>query len=233
MRDEVRRKARAEGAARPPAILHGDSRRLSELLAEPRRLAETARKSALTDSEFSELKEFVIEAMEMYEWRSEQRLTRAPESTLHEIAEPLERVIALLKHKANYYAVLVALDSPVLPHLGGPKVKLAKARYRRLLADLREIALAAPPPEKRGPGKRPDEHFHDLIRSLAAYWKHATGKPFRQGNYPARFVLAAVEFIDPARTELAVTKQMEKVVTERRKFRRKRRRQAPRDFPFK
>jgi len=225
VRDEVRRKARAEGAARPPAILHGDSRRLSELLAEPRRLAETARKSALTDSEFSELKEFVIEAMEMYEWRSEQRLTRAPESTLHEIAEPLERVIALLKHKANYYAVLVALDSPVLPHLGGPKVKLAKARYRRLLADLREIAAAAlSAPEKRGRGRPPDEHFYDLIRSLAAYWVYVTGKPFRQGNYPAQFVIALVELIDPARSGAAVEKVMEKVVTERRKIPRKYRR---------
>ena len=172
-------------------------------------LVKKERGSALTDSERCDLKEFVVEAIERY------KSPREPVTTLHEIVEPLDHVISILKYEPNRDAVLVALGSPIFPGIGGPKVKLAETRYRRLLADLRNIAFIAPsPPDEPGKGKPPDERFHDLIRSLASYWKHVTGKRFRQANRPEAFVTAIVELIDPDRSP---KKTIRKIIAERKK----------------
>jgi hypothetical protein len=205
VRDESRRKARAERAARPYADLQDDPR-LSELLAKLRRLSEMARKSAknpaLTPSDHSVMGELVVEAASVYAGR--RTLSRsASRSALHK----LHKIIPLLEREVNNCAdVLVA---PL---------------RERMLDELRKFAAAAPPPPgKRRRGGQTDEDFHDLIDRLASCWEYVTGEPFRQGNLPAQFVAEVVKLIDPDRLG-ALPKVMEKIVTERRKFPRKYRR---------
>ncbi|MGO8921397.1 MAG: hypothetical protein ACLQF4_00480 [Xanthobacteraceae bacterium] len=164
------------------------------------------------------LEQLVIMPMMAYEG-AELSTWLGSESTLHEIAEPLDRVIALLEHEVNRDAVLVALGASVWLASRRPEVERAWARYQSLLDDLRKIAAAAPPyPAKRREGRpRTAKEFYDLIDRLASCWERATGKPFRQVNRSAQFVTEVVELMDPARSR-ALPKVMEKIVAERRKI---------------
>jgi hypothetical protein len=150
---------------------------------------------------------------------AELMISLASKSTSHEIAEPLNRVIALLEREANRDVVLLALGASILPVPSKPENVRASARYESLLDDLRKIAAAAPPPPaKRRRGRpRTARDFHDLIDQLASCWEHVSGKPFRQVNRSEQFVTAVVELIDPARLS-ALPKVMEKIVTARRKI---------------
>jgi hypothetical protein len=155
--------------------------------------------------------------------------------TLHGIAEPLARVIALLEDEANRDAVLVALGAPEWLAIrgrfsvdptgtpthptptGDPAERRAAAGHRRLLADLRAIARAVPKqPEGRKKGRPPTaESFHDFIDRLATCWERASGTSFRSVNRPAQFVHAVVDFVDPLRPKESTTYMIKLVVSER------------------
>jgi hypothetical protein len=169
----------------------------------------------------------------------------ASRSTLHEIAEPLDRVIALLEDEANRDAVLLALGAPGLvrrrfrvdesgtpirddlssvrsllqlgPEQGRGRRLLPLRRRRLLLAYLRAIARAVPqPPAPRGRGQPPTpESFYKFVDRLATCWERASVTPFRQVNRPEQFVYAVVEFIDAALLK-KLPKIIERVVNVRR-----------------
>jgi hypothetical protein len=163
----------------------------------------------------------------------------ASQSTFHEIAEPLARVIALLEAEANRDAILTALGAPEWLAMGGrfsvdgtgaagPPIATedeqhAEARYRALLDGLHAIARAVPaPPTKRKRGKPPTaKDFVALVDRLATCWERATGKRFTQDwhkgepvSAAARFVHAVVKLVDPARLR-SLPKAAAQVVAER------------------
>jgi hypothetical protein len=202
VRDEVRRKGRAESAARPRADPQ------DELFAALWRLAVTATKSAkksellrgatvgqiaLTPSDRSVMEELVVEAVSIYE--SRRTRARAPRSALH-------KAIPLLEREANRDDVLVA---PL------------RERLRDLIDELRKLAAAASPPAPLAKRSKTDENFDELVDRLASCWEWVTRTRFRQVNLPEKFVRAVVKFVDPARLR-SVKKAMEKTVKERRKF---------------
>jgi len=150
----------------------------------------------------------------------------ASRSTLHELAAPLARVIAILKHEANCDSILVALGAPDTLAMSQDQtaVRLALTRYENLLDDLNKIASRLPPPPaKRGKGKPTKANdLLALVDKLAPYWERATGKRFTQGWHKgtpvspaAQFVYAVVGFVDPRRLP-ELPKVTERIVTERR-----------------
>jgi hypothetical protein len=167
-------------------------------------------------------------------------------STFHEIAEPLDRVIALLEDEANRDAVLSALGAPGLvrgrfsvddtgtpirddlssvrfllqlgPEQGRGRRLVSLRRRRLLLAYLRAIARAVPqPPAPRGRGQPPTaESFREFVDRLATCWERASGTLFRSMNRPARFVHYVVEFGDATRPKESTTYMIKLIVAKRR-----------------
>jgi hypothetical protein len=82
-----------------------------ELLRKLVALVEAEVESKLTDSTRAELERGIADAILIYRG-SKHSTELASGFSFHEIAEPLDRVIALLEHEANRNAVLVALGAP-------------------------------------------------------------------------------------------------------------------------
>jgi len=146
-------------------------------------------------------------------------------STFHELAEPLCRVIEILKDEANCDSAYVALGAPVSLALSPDQLALGRAieRYETLMRDLDDLARAVPPPPKRGKG-RPSKtrDLRALAECLVDHWEAWTGhlptQNWHQGEpiaNAAQFVYCAVEYIDPERLG-ELPKVMEKIVAERR-----------------
>jgi hypothetical protein len=168
---------------------------------------------------------FVSEAIMVYEGTKFLNES-ASHSTLHELTEPLARVIKILEHEANYDSVFVALGAPAMLALSPDQeaVKGAIMRYEYLLNDLHSIARAVPRrPAKRRRGKPPKANdLYALVDTLATYWQRATGKPFTQywhngspAAAAAQFVHAVVSFIAPERVR-SLRKVTERIVADRR-----------------
>jgi hypothetical protein len=194
---------------------------------EARVVAETG--SSLTDATRSELERRVRHAIMVY--RGTKFVgERASRSTLHEIANPLARVISLLEHEPNRDSVLGALGAPEMrgrfsvddtgtpapPIPTGDEQQVA-ARYGALLDGLRSISRAVPAsPAKRKRGKPPTARsFRDFIERLATCWERASGTPFRSVNRSKQFVIYVVEFVDPTCLE-KLPYVIEHVVADRR-----------------
>jgi hypothetical protein len=171
------------------------------------------------------LRSIIVEAAMMYEG-TRYFADEASRCTLHELAEPLARVIQLLEHDANRDDVFVALGAPAALALSPDQraVEEAVARYEILLRDLDKIARAVPqPPAKPGPGKPSRTmDLHALVERLADYWERATGQRFTQHwlkgaplTPATEFVHAVVRFIDAERLG-ALPKVTERIVTKRR-----------------
>lgn len=135
-------------------------------------------------------------------------------NTLHELREPLWRVIKLLDSEGNIHTILQALGD----------AEEAVERLEELLRDLRKIwavlPLSAPPSRKRG--KPPRENFHELVRELIDLWESQTKTKFKPyfvrgvpRNRATFFVCAVVELIDAHRVG-SVKKVAEKLIERRR-----------------
>lgn len=192
---------------RQAADLPGLMRRLEALV-------EDKAKSPLTASGRAALESGITKAIMVYAGTKFATELKS-QFTLHEIDEPLARVIALLEHEPNRDAILVGLGAPewlairgrfsVDPSgtpthptpTGDPAEQRAAARHRRLLADLHAISRGAvpAPPAKRKRGaptkKGRRDPFHDLINHLATCWERATGKPFSQHWYDKKKLVPA------------------------------------------
>jgi hypothetical protein len=155
--------------------------------------------------------------------------------TLHELREPLARVLEILRHEANYDDIFVALGAPAMLALSPdqPAVDRAVARYENLLDYIDAIARSVPPPPAKRPrGPQPAKDLRALVDRLAEYWERTTGHQFKQdwhressGGLPkpetaaTEFVYEVVKFIDASRLG-ALPKMTEDIVKERRKKRR-------------
>lgn len=130
----------------------------------------------------------------------------ASRSTLHEINEPLAKVIEILRNPANSDHVLVSLGAPFMLALSPNQtdVETAIARFDDLLDSLNAIAENLPPqPQKRGKGRPPNDELQVLVEMLATYWVRATGKPFKQDwlngdplTNATKFVHEVIKFLD-------------------------------------
>jgi hypothetical protein len=145
---------------------------------------------------------------------------------LHEIREPLGRVIELLEHEGNWHAVLAALGAAETK----ATVERAVERHDDLLRDLRKIATAVPEaPPPRGRGKPPvTKDLRALGDELASFWERETRGRFKQSwmnvngkkqpytdKSGTAFVYEAVKFIDPKRLG-ELPEVTEKIVRDRR-----------------
>jgi hypothetical protein len=156
--------------------------------------------------------------------------------SLHEIAEPLAKVISLLKHGPNGADVAIALGAPTMMGLSPDQEALAGALKRQeiLLHDLETLARAVPKPPPPRERKRPieTESLRALVDRLASYWEQATGHTFTQSwlsksaqaqqsfrnpatTDAAAFVYDVVAYIDPARLS-ALPNVTKEIVTQRR-----------------
>lgn len=141
---------------------------------------------------------------------------------LHEVGEPLARVIDILKNDANDGLIFDALARSPERHT----IDQAVERRNSLLRDLEKIRTAASKaasPSKRAPHRPARIDLRLLVGDLANYWLLTTGAEFTQdwqkGNpltLSAQFVYAIVEFIDP-KSRPALPGVTEWVVAERRK----------------
>jgi hypothetical protein len=151
---------------------------------------ERAAGKRFTDLDRRLLKETIIEAKQIYRgirYLLDQRHSRP---TLRELSTPLARVIGILKNEVNYESVLIALGAPVILGRSPDQqaVQQAKARYETVLCALDDIAGAVPLfPPKPGKGNRPKTmDLRGAVEVLAAYWAHATRKPFKQDWAPSK-----------------------------------------------
>ncbi len=148
-----------------------------------------------------ELRSTVAEAIL---WYDAERYTAFDVSrrNLHEIGEPLTRVIELLKNTYNQPDIFFALAGNRDRH--SINLELALERYEALLRDLDKIALAVPSPCRRERRRPPKIALRLLVGHLANYWVCATGKRFTQDwengeplTSATEFVRAVVRFVDP------------------------------------
>jgi hypothetical protein len=119
-------------------------------------------------------------------------------SDLHEAAEPLARVLNMLRNDANMPAIFSAI--------AGDDPGLAIARYETLIGDLEKIADRAKTsaPQKAAAKRPADVCLRLLVGDLANVWRCATGQDFTQNwhgcepvSLGARFLHAVVAFADP------------------------------------
>jgi hypothetical protein len=157
---------------------------------------------------------------------------------LHDLAEPLSRVIDILRKDELREGVLILLgakrqlvvaeDHPEDTEDIGPIV----AQYQRLLSDLEQMKATlpkVPTPPKRGKGNPREamDLFH-VVYWMAKQWEEVIGKKtFKvmwQGSEPVtpatRFVHEIVKFIAPARvSELqTVTRKVRRRISEDKEF---------------
>jgi len=219
---------------RPPAPTRTDallaSAEFEPLLRRLEIILDTERACPLTVIDRAVLEQTIITAIAVYD--GTQFLAElASRSTLHQIREPLARVVEILKHEANYDDIFVALGAPVMLALSPNQraVDQAIERYENTLDALDDIARALPPtPAKRGPGRQPAKDLRALVEYLADYWKQVVGRPFKQDWHressigpkkpttnAAAFVYEVVKFTDASRLG-AVPKMTESIVKNRR-----------------
>jgi len=143
---------------------------------------------------------------------------------LHELREPLSRVIKILEHEPNRIDLFFALEGdPNKPHV--LDIYQASAGYETLLNALVKIRNVVPQPPKRMRQRPTRTDLRAFVERLANEWRIATGKPFTR-NWdkgepitPAmRFVHAVVKFTDP-KSLGSVSKMTEKVVKDKRHMR--------------
>jgi hypothetical protein len=124
----------------------------------------------------------------------------AARSNLHEAAEPLARVLNVLRSDANMPAIFSAI--------AGDDLILASQRYETLIGDLEKIAArASSTAPRKAAAKRPaDVCLRLLVGDLANIWLCATGQDFTQNwhgcepvSLGAQFLHAVVDFADPAK----------------------------------
>ena len=141
-------------------------------------------------------------------------------STLHKIAAPLAKVIALLED--NIDEACIALGDG----------RRASAKYLPMMQSLREIAGNLPsPPAGRGQGRPSPLDLYDLVNRLADCWEEWTGKKFKHKRWQktegssldpepvtvaSKFVYDIVKAVDPTQLQ-ALQNVMEETVTNRRK----------------
>jgi hypothetical protein len=135
-------------------------------------------------------------------------------STLHELREPLLRIVELLDTDGNRHTIFQALG-------GGER---SVDRHEELLRDLFRILTILPssPPARGKRGKPPRQNFHELVTELIAIWEAETNTEFapyfveaKPRNRATFFVYKIVEYIDAKRVG-SVRKVAEKVVKQRR-----------------
>jgi hypothetical protein len=144
---------------------------------------ERAAGKSFTDLDRRLLKGTIIEAKLIYGGIRSVTNDRHSRPTLRELSAPLARVIGILKNEANFESVLIALGVPIIfVQTDQQAVQQAMARYEATLGTLDEIARAVPLfPPKPGKGKRSKTmDLRGAVEILAAYWRHATRKPFKQ-----------------------------------------------------
>jgi hypothetical protein len=188
----------------------------------------------VTESARSELKRRVSHAAMVYAG-TKVAVEAWARSPLQELAEPLARVIALLKEEEKRDEIIAALGyrtgrfsidpsgTPIDPipivtrWSGDPTERKVAKRHRRLLAYLRAIARATAKRKKKGA----TDPFHDLVDRLATAWERASGEPFRQHwhkgaaiNSATQFVRGVVEVVAPERLR-SLPKMTERIVHER------------------
>jgi len=147
-------------------------------------------------------------------------------STLHELADPLPRVVVSLRDEANREQLLVMLGAPApvgpmtWPERDRPAVERADARRRSLLRELETVAGALPP-TPTVPRHRPSrtKGLRAAVEVLVDGFEHMSGERFsqlwhrgdayrdggdgRREKLPAtrgtQFVRDAMQLIDPQR----------------------------------
>jgi hypothetical protein len=137
----------------------------------------------------------------------------ASASTLHELGEPLPRVIMLLKDEDNREQLLIALGAPrpIAPmtwdERDRPAVDRAAARLRATLDALNEVSGAVPPPPTKPP-HRPSKtkDLRAAVNVLAEGFERMTGEIFTEAWHKgeplsrgAQFIYYAMKLIDPTR----------------------------------
>jgi hypothetical protein len=195
-------------------------------------IVEKAAKQPLSPRERERLAATLSFAKSVYDCR-QLMAYYARKVTIHDIAEPLAKVIEVLEDDdVDGYAVLAALSAP-------PHMPASPHREEReiLLQLLRKLAANLPPaPAKRTRGQPMARDLYELVEWLAKTWEHYTGIEFTRGwgkgkpsdatrlgpdSHAMHFACAVVKVIDEKRLDElpTVTKN---VVTDRRKRRAKR-----------
>jgi hypothetical protein len=188
------------------------SPQFGELLKRLEKSVVEARAKELDELERTLLRQWVAEAVLLYEGIGCGEAQTA-QCTLHEIAEPLRRVGQHLTTEANLYHVLVALGAPPTMRLSPNDRALDRAlrRYDALMRDLAKIARAVPkPPDARLGRPVETKDLWACANVLAAAWERLSGQPFTRswekanghwvpGNAGTGFVYDAVELIDSSR----------------------------------
>jgi hypothetical protein len=151
---------------------------------------------------------------------------------LHDLADPLSRVIDILKNDELRDGVLILLGAnPVLALLATEAIAPIVAQHERLLSDLEQMKATLaemPTPPKRGPGNpREAKDLLFVVSKLAEQWIEVVGQPFKvhwQGYEPLtpamQFVYEIVKFIDRTRLDElpTVTKKVRRRITVDKQF---------------
>jgi hypothetical protein len=153
--------------------------------------------------------EFVIS------YRTGRHIAESPASFLHQLAEPLKRVIEILAAEPNTDDVLIALGAPPIglePDVAAVReaTREAARRYNDLFDSLLAINRALPSPPEKNPPHRPakTDDLYALVAGLAYYWESFTGECFTQNWHreggelqaatnAAAFVYEVVRYVDP------------------------------------
>jgi hypothetical protein len=168
----------------------------SALLETVRKIAEQATSGKPLDIEM--LRESIVYAIQWYRvdpWVE----AEIDKMTIHEIAAPLDVVVAALRNDANSGVIFNAL--------GGGDFFEGIRRRKTLVADLERLAaLAAQHSPAQKPKHRPAAlNLRRLVGHLANDWQVLTGNPFKSDwvckepiSLGAQFVHAIVKVVDPS-----------------------------------
>jgi hypothetical protein len=124
--------------------------------------------------------------------------------TIHDIAEPLAKIIEVLENDVDSYAAFAALSEPPY-RMASPAAE--REMLLQLLRKLRDNLPSAP--AKRSRGKPPaGDDLYRLVERLADIWERYTGKEFtrlwHEGeplSEAMRFTCAVVKVIDKDRLD--------------------------------
>jgi hypothetical protein len=151
---------------------------------------------------------------------------QAGESTLHEIAAPIDEAIEILEHPANSDEVLTALGAHPMLMVSPDRESVDRAidEYQTVLRGLHKIRdKLPPPPSPKKPGRPKAHDLHGLVERLADVWKTFTGQEFTQlwhkgepVSASAQFVYEVIKVVDPKRL-MSVPDVTEQIVKDRRK----------------
>lgn len=173
--------------------------------------------------ERQELEECIFNSFDSFE-APQKFLNQLSRMTVHELSEPLKRVIEILEQEANREWIVGVLGGR---ETGVRSLRINRrtiARYERLLGDLHKIARWKPPrPAKPRPGRpSKSDALYGPVKLLAHYWERLTGKSFKQywhkgapANNATLFIQTVIDFIAPQLLR-SLPKMTELIVTERR-----------------